>query len=200
MIPKTATLPPNTTLRPHRREHQACLPQRPGALRRLGRQDSQRRRRCLCDYLSQHAVTHKPSDADALASLDQPGAFDARLRKPVSSIEVRRTLRGIKREHGAKPRRVSPALRDEVLAHGQGHVRRFGRDLRNRALLLVGLRRRFAPLGDGEAARGRHHLRCARHDLALGKTKTDQSGEHDEIAIPLAKGDAVPGESAQEIG
>ena len=70
----------------------------------------------LCDYLSQHAVTHKPSTLTRwLASISQ-AHLNQGLESPCRSIEVRRTLRGIKRAHGAKPRRVSPALRDEVLA------------------------------------------------------------------------------------
>ena len=95
----------------------------------------------LCDYLSQHAATHKPTTLTRwLASISQ-AHLSLGLESPCRSIEVRRTLRGIKREHGAKPRRVSPALRDEVLAM----VKALSDDLagiRNKAILLIGFARR----------------------------------------------------------
>ena len=64
--------------------------------------------------------------------------------------------------------------------------------VRNKAILLIGFagalrRSEIANLG----------VEAITFDvrgmiLALGKTKTDQSGEHDEIAIPLAKGSTCP--------
>jgi integrase len=145
----------------------------------------------LCDYLSQHAVTHKPSTLTRwLASISQAHLIQG-LESPCRSIEVRRTLRGIKRAHGAKPRRVSPALRDEVLAMVRATPEGLA-GLRNRALLLVGF---AGALRRSELAKLR--VEDISYDvrgmiLALGKTKTDQSGEHDEIAIPFAKGSACP--------
>ena len=145
----------------------------------------------LCDYLSQHAATHKPTTLTRwLASISQ-AHLSLGLESPCRSIEVRRTLRGIKREHGAKPWRVSPALRDEVLAM----VKALSDDLagvRNKAILLVGF---AGALRRSEIANLR--VEAVTFDvrgmiLALGKTKTDQSGEHDEIAIPFAKGNACP--------
>jgi integrase len=145
----------------------------------------------ICDYLSEHAATHKPSTLTRwLASISQAHLMQG-LDSPCRSIEVRRTLRGIKRAHGAKPRRVAPALRDEVLAMVKAMPDSLaGR--RNRALLLVGF---AGALRRSELAKLR--VQDVTFDmrgmiLALGKTKTDQSGEHDEIAIPFAKGNACP--------
>ena len=145
----------------------------------------------LCDYLSQHAITHKPSTLTRwLASISQAHLSQG-MESPCRSIEVRRTVRGIKREHGAKPRRVAPALRDEVLAMVSASPDRLT-GVRNKAMLLVGF---AGALRRSELANLR--VEDIKFDvrgmiLALGKTKTDQTGENDEIAIPLAKGKACP--------
>ena len=128
----------------------------------------------LCDYLSQHAATHKPTTLTRwLASISQ-AHLSLGLESPCRSIEVRRTLRGIKREHGAKPRRVSPALRDEVLAMVKALSDNLA-GVRNKAILLIGF---AGALRRSEIANLR--VEAITFDvrgmiLALGKTKTDQS-------------------------
>lgn len=61
----------------------------------------------------------------------------AALESPCRSLEVRRTLNGIKKVHGAKPRRVAPAVSDELMAMIK-HAPPGRIGVRNRALLLVG--------------------------------------------------------------
>jgi integrase len=152
----------------------------------------------LRDYLSQHASTHKPSTLTRwLASISQAHLVQG-LDSPCRRIEVRRTLRGIKRAHGAKQRRVAPALRDEVLAMVKAAPDNLA-GVRNKALLLVGFagalrRSELAKLGVKDVSFDVRGM-----ILSLGRTKTDQSAEHDEIAIPFAKGGRMSGESAQDV-
>lgn len=145
----------------------------------------------VCDYISAHGHTHKASTLSRwLASISQAHRV-AEIESPCQSLAVRRTLNGIKKEHGAKPRRVAPAVRDELMAMikqtPSGLV-----GVRNRALLLVG----FA----GALRRSEIAKLCVEDVsfdvrgmiLRLGQTKTDQAGENDEIAIPYAKGKYCP--------
>jgi integrase len=145
----------------------------------------------VCEYLNAHADTHKVSTLSRwLASISQAHRVAAR-ESPCRSLEVRRTLNGIKKVHGSKPRRVAPAVRDELMAMiKQTPPGRVG--LRNRALLLVGF---AGALRRSELAKLR--VKDISFDvrgmiLRLGQTKTDQAGENDEIAIPYAKGKYCP--------
>jgi integrase len=145
----------------------------------------------VCQYLNAHADTHKVSTLSRwLASISQAHRV-AGLESPCRSMEVRRTLNGIKKVHGAKPRRVAPAVRDELMAMIK-HAPPGLIGLRNRALLLVGFagalrRSELAKLGVEDVAFDVRGM-----ILRLGKTKTDQAGENDEIAIPYAKGKHCP--------
>jgi integrase len=145
----------------------------------------------LVNYFNKHARSHKASTLSRwLASISQAHRL-AGLENPCRSLEVRRTLNGIKKVHGAKPRRVQPAVREELMAMiKQAPPGLVG--LRNRALLLVG----FA----GALRRSEIAGLCVEDIsfdargmiLRLGQTKTDQAGENDEIAIPYAKGKYCP--------
>ncbi len=145
----------------------------------------------VCEYLNVHADTHKVSTLSRwLASISQAHRV-ADLESPCRSLEVRRTLNGIKKVHGAKPRRVAPAVRDELMAMIK-HAPPGLIGLRNRALLLVGF---AGALRRSELAKLR--VEDVAFDvrgiiLRLGQTKTDQTGENDEIAIPYAKGKYCP--------
>lgn len=145
----------------------------------------------VCRYLNAHADTHKVSTLSRwLASISQAHRV-SEMDSPCRSLEVRRTLNGIKRVHGAKPRRVAPAVRDELMAMiSHAPPGRVG--MRNRALLLVGF---------GGALRRSELAKLRVEDvsidvrgmiLRLGQSKTDQTGENDEIAIPYAKGKYCP--------
>lgn len=145
----------------------------------------------VCYYLNAHAKTHKVSTLSRwLASISQAHLV-TQMDSPCRSLEVRRTLNGIKKVHGAKTRRVAPAVRDELMAM----VKNVPPGLvgaRNRALLLVG----FA----GALRRSELASLCVEDIsfdvrgmiLHLGQTKTDQTGENDEVAIPYAKGKQCP--------
>ena len=145
----------------------------------------------VCDYISAHGRTHRASTLSRwLASISQAHRV-AEIESKCQSLAVRRTLNGIKKEHGAKPRRVAPAVRDELMAMikqtPSGLV-----GVRNRALLLVGF---AGALRRSEIAK--LFVEDVSFDvrgmiLRLGQTKTDQAGENDEIAIPYAKGKYCP--------
>ncbi len=145
----------------------------------------------VCEYLNAHADSHKVSTLTRwLASISQAHRV-AELESPCRSMEVRRTLNGIKKVHGAKPRRVAPAVRDELMAMIK-HTPPGLAGTRNRAVLLVGF---AGALRRSEIAKLR--IEDVSFDvrgmiLRLGQTKTDQSGENDEIAIPCAKGKYCP--------
>lgn len=145
----------------------------------------------VADYLSAHGGSHKAATlARWVASISQAHLV-AGHQSPCRSIEVRRTLSGIKNVHGAKPRRVAPAVRDELMAMVD-HTPKGRVGARNRALLLVGF---AGALRRSELAKLR--VEDITFDvrgmiLNLGKTKTDQAGEHDEVAIPYAKGKHCP--------
>lgn len=145
----------------------------------------------VCEYLNAHADTHRVSTLSRwLASISQAHRV-AGLESPCRSLEVRRTLNGIKKIHGAKPRRVAPAVRDELMAMIKNTPAGLV-GLRNRALLLVGF---AGALRRSELAKLR--VEDITFDvrgmiLRLGQTKTDQAGENDEIAIPYANGKYCP--------
>jgi integrase len=142
-------------------------------------------------YISAHGASHKASTlARWVASISQAhkvAGFD----NPCGNIDVRRTLRGIRSAHGAKQRHVAPAVRDELIAM----VTQLPPGLvgtRDKALLLVGFagalrRSELAKLEVKDI-----HIDARGMILPLGKTKTDQAGESDEIAIPFAKGKYCP--------
>ena len=142
-------------------------------------------------YIGAHGASHKPSTlARWVASISQAHKI-AGFDNPCGHIDVRRTLRGVRNEHGAKQRHVAPAVRDELIAM----VKQLPSGLagiRDRAVLLVGFagalrRSELAKLEVKDI-----HFDVRGMILSLGKTKTDQAGESDEIAIPLAKGGYCP--------
>lgn len=151
----------------------------------------------VCRYLEAHADSHKASTlARWIASISQAHQAQG-LDNPCRQLAVRRTLNGIRKVHGAKPRRVQPAVRDELVAMIQ-HSPRGLVGLRNRALLLVGF---AGALRRSEIA----HLRVEDVSfdvrgmiLRLGQTKTDQTGENDEVAIPYARGKYCPVKALKE--
>jgi integrase len=146
----------------------------------------------VADYLAAHAATHKVSTLQRwLASISKAHQQhhsehpSKPFENPCRSSRVRDTLRGIKNQHGAKRRKVAPALSDEVIAM----VRKLPAGLagqRDRALLLLGFagalrRSELAKLTIEQVSLDKRGMY-----LALGKTKADQAAENDVIAIPVA--------------
>jgi integrase len=142
-------------------------------------------------YLAAHAARLTVTTLiRRLAALSK--AHQARgLSNPVRTELVRATLRGIKRKRRRTQLQAKPLLRDDLLmvldAMGNGL-----RDLRDRALLLIGfaaaLRRSelvALDVADVEHVRGGIVLH-------LRRSKTDQEGQGHKIAIPYGRGRWCP--------
>jgi integrase len=137
----------------------------------------------IADYLSEHATTHKPTTLSRWLSAISVAHEALGLESPCKRAAVRSVLRGIRRVHGAKKRRVAPVMAAELKAMVDSCSDTLA-GLRDAALLLVGFsgamrRSELASLTvDGVKfdVRG-----CV---VSLGRTKTDQAGENDEVALP----------------
>ncbi len=106
---------------------------------------------------------------------------------PVRSPLVRATLRGIKRRHGSAQRRAKPLL-NEDLAHVLAATGETLRDVRDRALLLVGFAGAFRR--SELVALDRNDIEPVRQGIVLHirRSKTDQAGAGRTIGIPFARG------------
>lgn len=149
----------------------------------------------IADYIAGCAATHKASTLVRwVASISKAHALyferagGRRQDNPSHSWMVRDTLRGIKNKYGATPRRVAPAMTDEVKAM-VNHLPAGLAGARDRALLLIGFagamrRSELAALSIDRIVADQRGMR-----IALGKTKTDPTAENDVIAIPVATRD-----------
>lgn len=107
-------------------------------------------------------------------------------RTPTASELVRATMRGIRRTHGVAQLQATPLLRDDlflVLDHMGDRLR----DLRDRALLLIGFAGGFrcselVGLDHGD-------LQVVRQGMIIQvrRSKTDQEGAGRKIGIPLGR-------------
>jgi integrase len=142
-------------------------------------------------YLATHA------DALSIATLNRRLAALAKVHRshgmanPPSSELVKSVLRGLKRVKGTSQRQAKPLLKEDLIlaldATGEGP-----RDLRDRALLLIGFaggfrRSELVGLTCGDVDRVRQGM-----ILTLRRSKTDQVGEGRKIGIPLARGRWCP--------
>ena len=142
-------------------------------------------------YLATHA------DTLSVATLNRRLAALAKVHRshgmanPTSSELVKSVLRGLKRVKGTAQRQANPLLKEDLIlaldATGEGL-----RDLRDRALLLIGFaggfrRSELVGLTCGDVERVRQGM-----ILTLRRSKTDQTGEGRKIGIPLARGRWCP--------
>jgi integrase len=142
-------------------------------------------------YLATHA------DTLSIATLNRRLAALAKVHRshgvanPTSSALVKSVLRGLKRVKGMAQRQAKPLLKEDLMlaldATGEGL-----RDLRDRALLLIGFaggfrRSELVGLTCGDVERVRQGV-----ILTLRRSKTDQTGEGRKIGIPLARGHWCP--------
>lgn len=113
------------------------------------------------------------------------------LVSPTRSDLVRMTMRGIRRTHRCAQRRVAPILRDDIVAMvedlGDGL-----KDLRDRALLLVGFAGAFrrSELIAIDCNDIEHVAEGIIVNIRI--SKTDQEGKGRQVAIPYAKGAVCP--------
>ncbi|MEY9428985.1 integrase [Bradyrhizobium ottawaense] len=110
---------------------------------------------------------------------------------PVQSPLVRATLRGIKRAYGCAQNQAKPLLRDELIQVLDATGRR-AKDLRDRALLLVGW---AGPLRRSELVNlDSDHVEHVRQGIILHiqNSKTDQEARGQKVGIPFARGRWCP--------
>lgn len=108
------------------------------------------------------------------------------MSNPTSSELVKSVLRGLKRVKGRAQRQAIPLMKEDLIMTLDGTGE--GRDLRDRALLLIGFaggfrRSALVRLTCGDIERARQGI-----ILTLRRSKTDQTGEGRKIGIPLARG------------
>jgi integrase len=142
-------------------------------------------------YLATHA------DVLSVATLNRRLAALSKVHRshgmtnPTSSELVKSVLRGLKRLKGTAQRHATPLLKEDLIlaldATGEGL-----RDLRDRALLLIGFaggfrRSELVGLTCGDVERVRQGM-----ILTPRRSKTDQTGEGRKIGIPLARGRWCP--------
>jgi integrase len=145
----------------------------------------------IARYLSDHAeVLSIATLKRRLAALSV--AHEARgLTSPTSTKLVHATLRGIQRTHGTPQRQAQPLLVEDLLrimaTLGEG-----SKDVRDRALLLVGFAGGFrrSELVDLDV----EDMEMMRQGMIITvrRSKTDQTGEGRKIGIPLARGRYCP--------
>ncbi len=145
----------------------------------------------IAAYLAIHGETHAPATLGRwLVSLGKAhSTLD--LENPCASALVRTTLRGIRRQRGTAQRQVTPTGRDDLIAM----VRAIGsspRDLRDRALLLIGFagalrRSELVALTIADAVFSEAGL-----TLTIRRSKTDQEGHGRLIGIPHGRGAICP--------
>lgn len=119
------------------------------------------------------------------------------LENPTSSGLVKSVVRGLKRRKGTAQRQAKPLLKEDLFltldATGESV-----RDLRDRALLLIGFaggfrRSELVGLTFADVERVRQGM-----ILTLCRSKTDQTGEGRKIGIPLARGRWCPVDALEQ--
>lgn len=140
----------------------------------------------VATYFADHAETHSVSTLRRWAASLGRAHTAAGLPDPTQREPARSTLRGISRERGAAVRCAEPLLRDDLFlvldALGSSV-----RDIRDRALLLVGFaagfrRSELISLDVEDIVFVRRGI-----IITLRRSKTDQEGRGRSIAIPLGK-------------
>jgi integrase len=150
----------------------------------------------VANYLAAHAATHAVATlARWTVSLGRAHTTQG-LANPCKTELVRTTLKGIRRTHGAAPRQVAPALRDDLIHM----VRALGnrtKDRRDRALLLIGFagafrRAELVALTVGDVAFSDQGA-----TITIRRAKTDQEARGRTVGIPFARGAVCPVKALQ---
>jgi site-specific recombinase XerC len=142
-------------------------------------------------YLADHAATLSMATlARRLAGI-RAAHVERGFPDPTKSELIRLTFRGIRRRYGKPQRRVAP-LRIEHLSAMISLLGNSMRDIRDRALLLVGFagafrRSELSSIRCDWITRTEHGL-----SIALRKTKTDQESKGRNVFIPLVGGRICP--------
>ena len=145
----------------------------------------------VAEYLAAHAGTLAIATLQRRITTIAKAHTSQGLVSPTRSDLVRMTMRGIRQTHGCAQRRVAPIMKDDLIAM----VEEMGdglKDLRDRALLLVGFAGAF---------RRSELVAISCIDIEhvsegivinLRRSKTDQEWKGRKVAIPYAKGAVCP--------
>jgi integrase len=145
----------------------------------------------LARYLADHAASLSMATlARRLAGI-RAAHVERGYPDPAKSELIRLTLRGIRRRYGKPQRRVAP-LRIEHLSALTSILGSSTRDIRDRALLLIGFagafrRSEICSIQCNWIARAEQGI-----SIALRRTKTDQEGKGRRVVIPLVGGSICP--------
>ncbi len=145
----------------------------------------------VAEYLAAHANAFSMATlARRLVAIRRAHALRG-LADPTKSELARLTLRGVRRIHGRPQQRVAP-LRVEHLSAVVSVLGRSMRDIRDRALLLIGFagafrRSELSAVNCNWIERTEQGI-----VLTLPKSKTDQEGRGRSVAIPRVGGPICP--------
>ena len=140
----------------------------------------------LAAYLAEQATILKVATLTRRLAAISIAHKAKRLPSPVSSLLVRATIRGVRREHGTAQRQAAPLLREDLFLVLGAKGDRL-KDLRDRALLLVGFagglrRSELAAINLLDFERVREGT-----ILTIRRSKTDQDGVGRKIGIPFGR-------------
>jgi integrase len=150
----------------------------------------------LATYLTDHAVSHKPSTLIRwMVSLGKAHTTQG-LPDPTKTELIKIIIKGIKRTHGSQQRQVTPAIREDIISMvnvmGDGV-----KDSRDRAILLLGFAGAFRR--SELVALNIDDIKEVQEGLAvtIQRSKTDQEGSGRKIGIPFARGIHCPVKAIQ---
>lgn len=145
----------------------------------------------IADYLATYAGTLSVATLSRRVASIAKAHTSKGLQSPTVSDLIKTTLRGIKRVHGS-PQRASEPLLIEDLLRIMNMLGDKPKDVRDRALLLVGFAGGFRR--SELVALDVRDIRHVRQGITvtIRRSKTDQSGTGREIGIPFARGRFCP--------
>ncbi len=151
----------------------------------------------VANYLAAHAGSLSVATLSRRVAAISKAHTSKGLKTPTQSALTQSTLKGIKRTHG-RPQRVSAPLLVEDLLRIMNVLGEEPKDIRDRAILLVGFaggfRRSELVQLDVEDIR---HVRQG-VVITIRRSKTDQAGMGREIGIPFARGRFCPVKALEE--
>lgn len=142
--------------------------------------------RTVADYLSDHAGRLKPSTLGRRLTTISQAHLTIGAESPVTHSVVRRTWRGIRREHGTAPRKVRAVEQDDLgdMLTGLSDDRLI--DRRDRAMLAIGwtgaLRRSEVVALDVEDLT----FTSEGLEVRIGRSKADQEGQGVTLGLPYS--------------
>jgi len=137
----------------------------------------------VAEYIADHGESHAAATIERWLAAISKAHTSRNLPTPTTAPIVNATLKGIRRIHGVKQKQAAAITEDELVKL-TSNLAESTKDLRDRALLLVGFAgafRRTELVGiDVEDLEWKPEGLM----IKVGKSKTDQEGEGREVFIP----------------